>query len=98
MAHTPGQWEPCDGASVGNLEWPTHVKRTFLDEQGRRVTQFVATCNDMLPEVHANARLIAAAPEMLAALKLAVGEGSSFACPEETEAKLLAAIAKAEGH
>lgn len=43
-----------------------------------------------------NARLMAAAPDLLAALKFALSEESDFACSESTEARLLAAIRKAE--
>ena len=44
------------------------VKRTYRDEQGRRFTSFIAEANYILPEVSANARLIAAAPELYEAL------------------------------
>lgn len=42
-------------------------------------------------------QLAAAAPEMLAALRLALSEKGGFACPATTEAAMRAAVAKAEG-
>lgn len=107
--HTPGPWEACDGASITINEalnvTPNHVRRQFIHADGVRVTQFIADCNTALPESVANARLIAAAPELLEALKsmdcavcdcslghpMRVIDRCSFC------AKSRAAIAKAEG-
>ena len=82
------------------------VKRTYRDEQGRRFTSFIAEANYILPEVSANARLIAAAPELYEALvqaldrmeMMADSKASGFipAC-EAAIVSAKAAIAKAEG-
>lgn len=45
----------------------------------------------------ADARLLAAAPDLLAALKFALTDDAGFACPASTEAVMLAAIDEAEG-
>lgn len=109
-AHTPGPWEACDGANVSINEIativPNHVRRTFYDDKGRRCHQFVADCNE-LPEAAANARLIAAAPDLLEALRAFVdryvelvncGDCGHWNPEEETEViTARAAIAKAEG-
>ena len=75
-AHTPGPWEACDSASITMndepVAVPSHVCRRRRDEQGRRVTEFIADCNMRLPEANANARLIAAAPELLALVRDAI--------------------------
>lgn len=102
---TPGPWEACNGASLTINESeeaiPDHVRRRFVDEQGRRVTQFVATCNTNLAESRANAHLIAAAPDLLAALKAMMdGAYGNPAFPDENalvEEEAAKAIAKAEG-
>jgi hypothetical protein len=39
--------------------------RVYRDDQGRRCTQFIATCNGATCPNEANSRLIAAAPELL---------------------------------
>lgn len=87
VKHTPGPWETFGArpVSVENgtvsidhaatiTHWP--IKRVYRDEQGRRCTDHFAEtypCGRMAPEeVEANARLIVAAPDMLAALKLAL--------------------------
>jgi hypothetical protein len=50
-----------------------HVVRVYQDqdEQNRRCTQFIATCNGATCPNEANARLIAAAPDMYEACKCA---------------------------
>lgn len=73
VSHTPGPWKACNSATVTIEDEPTttpsHVKRVFLDNQGRRNHQFIATCNMNVPEHSANAHLIAAAPDLLDVLK-----------------------------
>src|SRR5579871_2564368 len=82
--HSPGPWEarghgqtiyvgngmisgePGEGLTPEIV--PPHVVRRSHDERGRRHTQFIATCNGATCPNEANARLIAAAPELAEAL------------------------------
>lgn len=92
MSHTPGPWET----------GPPHViRRQYRDEQGRRVTQFIAQmcipagkCPD---DVSHDAKLMSAAPDMLEALM--VLDAYLYAtAPESNERQIvIAAIAKAQG-
>jgi hypothetical protein len=63
MAHTPGPWL-ADEDDRPDMEWNIHVVRA--DEPDCRIC-FMAIGS----ETQANAQLIAAAPELLAALKIA---------------------------
>lgn len=57
--HTPGPWKA--------IEWTCHAPTTVVAEGG----QVIADCGRVgIDASEANARLIAAAPEMLAALEL----------------------------
>lgn len=49
-----------------------HVVAIYNDELGRRCTAYVAECSSATLDNDANARLIAAAPELLSSLKTAV--------------------------
>lgn len=97
--HTPGPWEACGESSVSVNEsitvTPNHVRHVSFDGQGRRVTRFIADCN-RLPEAAANARLIAAAPDLLSALKWAENMLHGV-ITEEMVGYLRGVIAKAEG-
>ena len=98
-AHTPGPWEVA-----------------YLDHNGQRVVRAehieVCTCwhhsvGSIEKEMEVNARLIAAAPELLEALKKIIARHSELVCSgdcgfwdveDEEEMKLArAAISKAEG-
>lgn len=94
VAHTPGPWEVAEGHGRLSIIHP-------LNEQD--CEQVVDLCGYMTPEIRADARLIAAAPDLLAAL-----EGMSDAvvghdlhCFEgdfrEAVLNVRAAIAKARG-
>lgn len=62
--HTPGPWKNDAGAGVVSLS------QTEILKSGRRVAKRVAIAKgETVEEVIDNARLIAAAPELLAALK-----------------------------
>jgi hypothetical protein len=84
-AHTPGPWE--------RIGWDVRTKRTDSDHRG-----FVIATTEISPfpeERHADAQLIAAAPEMLAALKGLLELYGSAGTNQARAA--FAAIAKAEG-
>ena len=78
--HTPGPWNVLDG-------W------TIWGAGDHRLKQ-LAEVETAFPEHEANARLMAAAPDMLAALKAAVAFED---LPPERHLRMLDAIAKAEG-
>lgn len=91
-AHTPGPWK-YDPAGYGNIRPVT--------ETGKNICNFTRChTSKELDEAVANARLIAAAPELLAALREMVA-GFGFAVNNGVAAKLIeraqAAIAKVEG-
>ena len=91
MAHTPGPWVvgPIDDTAV-----------THLGKDGIRyeVAAVDGDYNDPdeWPIMEANARLIAAAPDLLAALKEMVRMCDAFG-DTDYRVKAIAAIAKAEG-
>lgn len=92
--HSPGPWQDCEHSSDDK-----HDGHLIVDAFGYNVAniwhrQFAAPA-DRIAEQDSNARLIAAAPELLEALK-----GFLHADPDVFRAELaaaLAAIAKAEG-
>jgi len=96
MGHTPGPW-------LASEDWPSDLWN--VDMPGRKWSLLVARHDedfDMpVEEVQANARLIAAAPELLAVLRELVhyDEGSSEqgSYGYEVLLRCKAAIAKAEG-
>lgn len=89
--HTPGPW-------ALDLQDDGGFRITGVGGHGKTAA-YVVCCRDaheMKGETHANARLIAAAPDLLAAARaaLAAWEGTGPAIDLDT---LRAAIAKAEG-
>jgi hypothetical protein len=87
-AHTPGEW------GIGGQGW------VIVDASGKWIAD-TRTVNRKVQEEHANARLIAAAPELLAALRWA---HARFIAGQNLDledaplvAELEAAIAKATG-
>ena len=95
MSHTPGPWVAHEG-------WPSDVWHVDMPERAYSVVVSRADSDDEMTvdEVKANASLIAAAPDLLAAARLAnqelidMGQGSSGS---PALVALWAAIAKAEG-
>jgi hypothetical protein len=90
-AHTPGPWDAFGPIIHRNGRHIAHVEATGIGD-GERGT----------PEQRANARLIAAAPDLLAALKLLLtaelpADGLSRKIETGRRAMGLAAIDKAEG-
>jgi len=104
--HTPGPWSyDIHGVITGGTHLATSVcvtsqhkweraegLGTWLEDQHRR---------ELVSECRANARLIAAAPELLEALKMVVRHGSAVQHSDQLMFEVLsaarAAIAKAEG-
>ena len=95
--HTPGPWVTSKGA-YGAL----HVGPATLDHPGREVAQYAAERGrDLLAQREADAALIAAAPDMLAALQDIMAESSRDDDDHDVIATIQgicrAAIAKAKG-
>lgn len=88
--HTPGPWEPFLGSDSVWVTGPDHNANVVCD--------IVLSAKEATDEDFANARLIAAAPSLLEASKLAQDllVASGFAC-SEVLSRVSAAIAKAEG-
>ncbi len=87
--HTPGPWEHTgQGDIVGK-------------EDNGYGLGYVDVCSVYLRTVrgrtNANARLIAAAPDLLEALSEIINDGGKFVMTNETHRKARAAIAKARG-
>ena len=93
MSHTPGKWH-WDSDLIKSD--PLSRRRYRVSTIGKTITQVYHNSDD--PHAEADTRLIAAAPELLEALKLAEDEmtrndfGTLSLLP-----KIRAAIAKAEG-
>ena len=90
--HTPGPWE-----AVGNL-----VRSPMVQPQGLSKGVQIAECRDAYflshtEESRANARLIAAAPELLEVAQMILAEDLLDFLPEEYASKVRAAVAKATG-
>jgi hypothetical protein len=81
-AHTPGPWEPLTDRHCELLIFAPSAE------------EFVCGVTVFLPDAEANARLIAAAPDLLEALKRVCSHGYRTS-PDWDNAR--AAIAKAEG-
>jgi hypothetical protein len=93
MSHTPGPWQVSDALHEGLADTEYHFVRAGDGICGKPYEGFeIAGC--MSAE---DARLIAAAPEMLEALKLAmeIGDGCSRGFLGEVQTKIQAAISKA---
>ena len=75
--HTPGPWElACDGCAIVGANGGTQIVETgkaYWSNLAAAAAQGSTLAQKHLPEVEANARLIAAAPELLAALENIVG-------------------------
>ena len=95
--HSPGPWE-CD-AGIIPPDGPERYADIYTDGGDLIIARF----NDLIPEGRANGRLIAAAPELLEALKTLADEAwrNAGCMPDEAFhdaiAEARAAIAKAEG-
>jgi hypothetical protein len=87
-AHTPGPWTKSEGSSVAALNFRGDPGRT------RKIADVYAG-GGTLAERHANAHLVAAAPELLEALRTMLAYATT--ADSQAVAKAKAAIAKAEG-
>lgn len=102
VGHTPGPWRSARCDEPAMEEWSLDGDRSFTSRpvaSGNELVCYVAgplDLSDQPSECDANALLIAAAPEMLEALKAWVDEvDGTF--PFESLELTKAAIAKAEG-
>lgn len=92
--HTPGPWKVGEHTHKRLLHAENAVE--VQDARGYMVACLFMKNRDMDGRQDAaNARLIAAAPDLLDALKMALAGG--FACPAAVERVMQDAIAKAEG-
>jgi hypothetical protein len=94
MTYTKAPWHICEVTGRG--------LQLIRDANGYCVAEAVKPANSSAAYIDhiANAHLIAAAPEMLAAceaMAAQLGGGNNFTQWEEAKAQLLAAIAKARG-
>jgi hypothetical protein len=93
MAHTPGPWE----ADIGHQleEWPMDQVIVYDDSHGCIAE---VDCHTDWATTQANARLIAAAPDLLEAAKLMLGYGpGKMPDGRDTYDVLRDAVARAEG-
>ena len=88
--HTPGVWE------IYDYNMPNGEQTISASYESERVTK-IATCYN--PQAKANARLIAACPELLEAAKAIIGKESKITSRHAWQEyrDLESAIAKAEG-
>ena len=93
LQHTPGPW------SLGDCNGLTVLGPRTRFKSGQRALACIATCDDSekSAEDEANARLIAAAPDLLNALGWALTQVDDDLCPDHQAAlnAAYAAIAKA---
>jgi hypothetical protein len=94
MSHTPGPWQTDQAEHDAPYQdirihaGKGSICRVWIDD---------APVHDYNAEQRANARLIAAAPELLEALKRLMGETTTMQDALEAAQQARAAIAKAEG-
>lgn len=104
--HTPGPWslEPPKSSpftpQANNRVWPSTAWANHRRDPICQLSSQGAAPPDIDPEAQANARLIAAAPELLAALKSLIEnvETGSYESTGQCIADCRAVIAKAEGN
>lgn len=103
--HTPGPWRLKAGRNIGNTIEGYSGRRGFEGDDGYRTVALYQSCEptglraEEVVNATANARLIAAAPEMLEALQeiVAAADGDWWEQLDATLEKSRAAIAKATG-
>ena len=87
--HTPGPWS--------TSEWPSREKDYIRIFAGTTYVGSVGNSDDPFERTEANARLIKAAPDLLAACEAVISAGESENLPTTVYDAVEAAIAKAEG-
>ena len=112
--HTPGPWRICKGGNMSNLvEGPSGVQIDGTYDDGYRTVAMVQSCCSdrgargalsyaniihRTARLDANLRLIAAAPDLLAALELVMAWRPSAAWPELAALEAArSALSKAKG-
>lgn len=97
--HTPAPWEVTQIDPLGNpIDEYANVRPVNRQMFGHETSMpIVDVYLYHLPEQQANARLIAAAPELLEALEAIINDGGKFVMTQETHRAARAAIAKARG-
>jgi len=102
--HTPGPWRICKGGNMSNLvEGPSGVQIDGTYDDGYRTVAMVQSCCSdrgaaAEKNCNANLRLIAAAPDLLAALELVMAWRPSAAWPELAALEAArSALSKAKG-
>jgi hypothetical protein len=98
MKHTPGPWEYYDNATERGLNGITGISYSVCSNK-HVDDRFYLICNttDGFKQAEADARLIAAAPELLEACKEALSVMKRYADVPVHILALEKAIAKAEG-
>jgi len=91
--HTNGPWEACQRGAYGDFDCNSRVIRSSDPDDMRRIAAVHCYAGDA--ETYANARLIAAAPEMLEALENTIALCDAGFDPDFDE--INASIAKARG-
>ena len=97
MSYTPGPWihSACEDTRNGKMVMIPIIDPDTMDESVDR--RAIAECNDLRKDCWANARLIAAAPDLLEALKETLEHIDCHCLTEGDCNKARSAIAKAEG-
>jgi len=103
--HTPGPWQQRDDQTPEG--WVTiigNIDGEYIDGKPECTYDVICVCEDeygeRLPNVSANARLIAASPDLLTALQMLVADFGDYPASERpclAFDKARAAIAKATG-
>lgn len=97
VGHTPGPWTRVPQTKGGDLIAREFATGNQMNPKGLRLVAFMMARGDSLPEDEANARLITAAPDLLAALRMTAEALAEYTSTCEALDAGLAAIAKARG-
>ena len=98
--HTPGPWDVIPQGANGPLIARQYETGQQLNPKGLRLVCHVLTRRDSLSQDEANARLLAAAPDLLALVKeweASLEFTKGFAVGETPLLRVRAAILKAQG-
>jgi hypothetical protein len=94
MSHTPGPWKVVSSNQIGRASAEFYIWSAQGDQRSPAVAHVKHSTKR---PTQANARLIAAAPEMLAALENALSDAEKGGFCSQTFDDVRAAIAKARG-